>query len=112
VTSLPEKSLGFIPSKAERSKEKNAMSEIFLKLTIANIQDPQRKRELSFLVDTGATRAWISQEVAEAVGIEKTGTVPLELAVADPATAGMEASRSFPMDYVSSFTTERWLQVM
>jgi hypothetical protein len=96
VTSLPEKSPGFIPSKAERSKEKNGMSEIFLKLTIANIKDPQRQKEISFLVDTGATRAWISQEIAEAVGIEKTGTVPLELAVADPAYGGNGSVKELP----------------
>lgn len=56
------------------------MSDIFLKLAIANIKDPQRQKEISFLVDTGATRAWISQEIADAVGIKKIGTVPLELA--------------------------------
>jgi predicted aspartyl protease len=56
------------------------MSEIFLKLNIANIKDLQRQKEISFLVDTGATKAWISQELAEEIGIEKAGTVPLELA--------------------------------
>lgn len=64
------------------------MSDIYLKLTIANIKDPQRQREVSFLVDTGASRAWISQEIADVVGIDKAGTVPLELAVADPAYGG------------------------
>jgi predicted aspartyl protease len=59
-------------------KEKS-MSDIYLKLAIANIKDPQRQKEISFLVDTGASRAWISQEIADAVGIEKRGTVPLEL---------------------------------
>ncbi len=67
-------------SKGTKEVKEEGMSEIYLKLTIANIQDPQRKREISFLVDTGASRAWISQEIADAVGIEKTGTVPLELA--------------------------------
>lgn len=56
------------------------MSDIYLKLNIANINDLQRQKEISFPVDTGATRAWISQELAEEIGIEKAGTVPLELA--------------------------------
>ncbi len=56
------------------------MSDICLKLTIANIEDPHRKKEISFLVDKGASRAWISEEIADVVGIEKTGTVPLEWA--------------------------------
>lgn len=56
------------------------MSDIYLELTIANIKDPERQQEVSFLVDTGSTRAWVSKGVAEAVGIEAAGTVPLELA--------------------------------
>ena len=32
------------------------------------------------MIDTGATRAWIPEEIADAVGIEPSGTVPLELA--------------------------------
>lgn len=55
------------------------MSDIFLKLTIANIKDPSRQQEVEFLVDTGASRSWVSQEIAEAVGIAPAGTVPLEL---------------------------------
>lgn len=56
------------------------MSEVYLELTIANIKDPERQQRVSFLVDTGATRAWVSKEIAEALGIEPSGTVPLELA--------------------------------
>ncbi|MBT9163291.1 MAG: hypothetical protein DDT24_00197 [Chloroflexi bacterium] len=56
------------------------MSEIYLKLTIANIKDPERQQETLFLVDTGATRAWVSKEIAEGVGIEPAGIVRLELA--------------------------------
>ena len=52
------------------------MSEIYLELTIANIKHPERQQEVSFLVDTGATRAWVSKEIAEAVGIESVGTIP------------------------------------
>jgi predicted aspartyl protease len=56
------------------------MSDIFLKFTIVNIRDPSRQREIEFLVDTGSSRAWISEEIARAVGVEPAGTVPLELA--------------------------------
>lgn len=56
------------------------MSDIYLELTIANIKDPELQQEVSFLVDTGATRAWIPEEVADALEIEPVGTVPLELA--------------------------------
>jgi predicted aspartyl protease len=55
------------------------MSEIYLELTIANIKDPGRRQSVSFLVDMGATRAWVSKEIAEALGIEPSGSVPLEL---------------------------------
>jgi hypothetical protein len=33
------------------------MSEIYLELIIANIKDPERQHSVSFLVDTGTTRA-------------------------------------------------------
>jgi predicted aspartyl protease len=56
------------------------MGEIYLELTVSNLADPVRQREVSFLVDTGATRAWVPQEVAEGLGITPAGTVPLELA--------------------------------
>lgn len=56
------------------------MGDIYLELMIANIKNPERQREISFLVDTGATRTWISKEVAEAIGIQSVGTVPLEMA--------------------------------
>jgi predicted aspartyl protease len=56
------------------------MSEIYLELIIANIKDPERQQRVLFLVDTGATRAWVSKEIAGALGIEPSGTVPLEVA--------------------------------
>ena len=56
------------------------MSDLFLKLTVTNIRDTSRQREVEFLVDTGATRAWIPVEMAQALGVESAGTVPLELA--------------------------------
>ena len=56
------------------------MGDIYLELAIANIQDPERQQELTFLVDTGATRAWIPQQIAEAIGIQPAGTVSLEMA--------------------------------
>lgn len=56
------------------------MGNIYLELIIANLRNPERQKEISFLVDTGATRAWISQEVADELEIETVGTVPLELA--------------------------------
>jgi predicted aspartyl protease len=56
------------------------MGDIYLDLTVANIHDRERQKELTFLVDTGATRAWISKETADELGITPVGTVPLELA--------------------------------
>ncbi len=56
------------------------MGDIYLELTIANIHEPEQQQEISFLVDTGAMRAWIPQQVAEAIGIEAAGAVSLELA--------------------------------
>ncbi len=56
------------------------MGDIYLELTIANIHNPERQQEVSFLVDTGATRAWLPQQIAEALGIQPAGTVSLEIA--------------------------------
>jgi predicted aspartyl protease len=56
------------------------MGEIYLELTIANIEDRRRQKELAFLADTGAKRAWVSQQVAKELGITKIGTISLELA--------------------------------
>ena len=56
------------------------MGDIYLELTIANLQNPERQKEISFSVDTGATRAWIPKKIADELGIQPAGTVPLELA--------------------------------
>ncbi len=56
------------------------MGDVYLDLTIANIEDRRRQKELSFLVDTGASRAWIPQGTARELGIKKIGTVSLEMA--------------------------------
>lgn len=56
------------------------MGDIYLDLTVANLKDTSRQKDISFLVDTGATRAWIGEEDAKAIGIEKEGAVPVELA--------------------------------
>ena len=56
------------------------MGDVYLDLTLANLKNGDRQKKISFLVDTGASRAWISQEVAGELGIESIGTVPLELA--------------------------------
>jgi predicted aspartyl protease len=56
------------------------MGDIYLELIIANVQDLERQKEVSFLVDTGATRAWIPKQIADELGIQPAGTVPLELA--------------------------------
>ena len=56
------------------------MGNIFLELTIANVQNMERQKDVSFFVDTGATRAWIPQEMADELGIEPLGTLELELA--------------------------------
>jgi predicted aspartyl protease len=56
------------------------MGDVYLELTIANIHDPSRQQNVSFLVDTGATRAWIPHQIADDLGIEPAGSVSLELA--------------------------------
>lgn len=56
------------------------MGDIFLELTIANIRNMERQKEVSFFVDTGATRSWIPQEIADELGIEPLGNIDLELA--------------------------------
>lgn len=56
------------------------MGEIYLELVIANIRDFECQKEVSFLVDTGSTRAWIPSTLADELNIQAAGIVPLELA--------------------------------
>ena len=56
------------------------MGDMYLELTIANIANMEQQQEVSFFVDTGATRAWIPQDIADQIGITPIGTVSLELA--------------------------------
>ncbi len=56
------------------------MGDIYLDLTVANVNDPEKQQDISFLVDTGATRAWIPEEIAHKLNIKAEGTVPVELA--------------------------------
>ncbi|NQS98920.1 MAG: hypothetical protein HQ591_10740 [candidate division Zixibacteria bacterium] len=56
------------------------MGDIYIPLNIINDQEPERHLEMRFLVDTGATRAWIPENIAEELLIEPVGRVPLELA--------------------------------
>jgi len=56
------------------------MGDIYLKLSVANIREAERQQDISFLVHTGATRSWIAKEMADTLGIEAVGSVPLELA--------------------------------
>ncbi len=61
-------------------EEMVTVGDVYLELTVANIHEAERQQEISFLVDTGATRARITQEIADDLGIEPAGTVSLELA--------------------------------
>lgn len=56
------------------------MGTMYLELTVTNIHNMERQKDISFFVDTGATRSWIPQEIADELGIEPVGTVELELA--------------------------------
>ncbi len=56
------------------------MGDIYLDLTVANMKDLDRRQDVSFLVDTGATFTWLSAEIAENIGLEPSGNIPLELA--------------------------------
>ncbi len=56
------------------------MGEMYLELTVANINNMEQQEEVSFFIDTGATRSWIPQEIADRLGIQALGTLSLELA--------------------------------
>lgn len=51
------------------------MGEIYLELTVANIHDWERRQEITFLVDIGATRAWISKEPVSTTALELADAV-------------------------------------
>lgn len=56
------------------------MGNVYFDLTVINDSDPDQQMELSFLADTGATRARIPRDIARKLGIEPVGEVPLQLA--------------------------------
>ncbi len=56
------------------------MGGIYLDLTVRNDANLEKQKQVQFLADSGATRAWIPQTLARELDIKKVGTVPLELA--------------------------------
>ena len=56
------------------------MGDIFIDITVINDSDLTKQREVHFLADTGATRAWIPTDIAKGLDIQEMGTVPIELA--------------------------------
>lgn len=56
------------------------MGDIYLEFTIANIRNLEKQKEISFLVDTGATRASVPKQIADELEIEPEGDITLELA--------------------------------
>lgn len=56
------------------------MGDIYLDLTVMNDSDLEKQKQVQFLADTGATRAWIPKTLARELGIKAVGKVPLELA--------------------------------
>lgn len=59
------------------------MGDLYLELTLLNDSNLEKQRVLQFLVDTGATRAWIPEEIAAVLDIQPVGQTPLELANGD-----------------------------
>ncbi len=56
------------------------MGDIYIDMTVANLHDMEKNSEINFLVDTGATRAWIRNKDALALGIKPEGEVNVSLA--------------------------------
>jgi predicted aspartyl protease len=56
------------------------MGDVYIDITIINDSDPEKQRQVQFLADTGATRAWIPEDIAKELDIKPVGRVPLELA--------------------------------
>jgi len=59
------------------------MGDVHIDITVINDADPEKRREVPFLADTGATRAWIPEDIATELDIQPIGRVPLELADGD-----------------------------
>lgn len=51
-----------------------------VKATLAHPTEPSRAREVSLLVDTGATFTWIPEEVAAGLGLDRVGSRSVRLA--------------------------------
>ena len=59
------------------------MGDVYIDLTVINDSDSEKQDEIQFLADTGATRAWIPEDIAAKLDIQPIGRVPLELANGD-----------------------------
>jgi clan AA aspartic protease len=51
-----------------------------VKVRLANPTVPERAREVSLLVDTGATLSWVPRSVLDALGIRPTSRLTFQLA--------------------------------
>jgi clan AA aspartic protease len=51
-----------------------------VKVKLANPANPERSRDVSLLVDTGATLSWIPREVLESLQVKPTSKLPFQLA--------------------------------
>jgi len=49
------------------------MGQFSVRVTVAHPTDPDRREEVSLLVDTGATLAWVPRQVVERLGIPLLG---------------------------------------
>jgi hypothetical protein len=46
---------------------------LYIDLTVINDLDPKKQRQVQFLADTGATRAWIPEDIAAELDIQPIG---------------------------------------
>lgn len=52
------------------------MGDVYIGITVINDSDPEKQREVQFLPDTGAMRAWIPEGIARELDIQPVGRVP------------------------------------
>jgi len=54
--------------------------DVTIDITVINDSDPEKRRQVQFLADKDATRAWIPEDMAVELDIQPMGRVPVELA--------------------------------
>lgn len=56
------------------------LEEVYFDVNVINDSDPEKQRQVRFLIEIGSNRSWIPADLAIALNIKTVGRIPLDLA--------------------------------